>query len=263
MNVNYLLHSLKHYVFHKLNDSGLHSLHSPFMYQFYQLCVLKRAVDFNESPIINCRNSLLNNHQIIEFHDLGAGSRTHLNPLSKSISKIAKNSLSSRKKARFLANFSAFVEAKNIIELGTSLGISTQYLSFANPLSKIQTIEGISAIAQIAQNCFNQNHCANVQLIVAEFKDAFHQIRNDAPDLVFIDGNHSYQPTIEYFEFLRNKMEAQGFIIFDDLYWSPEMTKAWNDIYQSQEVTLSIDLFDFGIISFNKRFSKQHFQLRF
>ena len=52
--------------------------------------------------------------------------------------------------------------------------------------------------------------------------------------------------------------------IFDDIHWSKEMDQAWNEIKNSPDVTLTIDLFFIGIVFFNKDFKvKQHFTIRF
>jgi hypothetical protein len=43
----------------------------------------------------------------------------------------------------------------------------------------------------------------------------------------------------------------------DDIYWSEGMTKAWQAIKKHPDVTLSIDIFDIGIVFFRKELSKQ------
>jgi hypothetical protein len=51
-------------------------------------------------------------------------------------------------------------------------------------------------------------------------------------------------------------------LIFDDIYWSDEMAAAWEKIKLNSAVTLSVDLFYFGIVFFKKEFKeKQHFTL--
>jgi hypothetical protein len=51
-------------------------------------------------------------------------------------------------------------------------------------------------------------------------------------------------------------------MIFDDIYWNKDMEKAWQEIKNNQKVTVSIDLFYFGLIFFRKEQEKQHFILR-
>ena len=82
--------------------------------------------------------------------------------------------------------------------------------------------------------------------------------------MVYIDGNHRYVPTMEYFKLLLSKVNEHSVLIFDDIYWSSEMEKAWTEIKKQKEVTLTIDLFYIGIVFFRKENKeKQHFTISY
>jgi hypothetical protein len=51
-------------------------------------------------------------------------------------------------------------------------------------------------------------------------------------------------------------------IIFDDIYWSQGMKRAWRTICEDQRVQLSLDFYWFGVIFLNGRMQKEHFTLR-
>ena len=74
------------------------------------------------------------------------------------------------------------------------------------------------------------------------------------PFLLYIDGNHTYEATIKYFELALTKKDENTVIIFDDIYWSAGMTKAWQEIKNKKEVLLSIDTFYFGMVFFRSEF---------
>jgi hypothetical protein len=59
------------------------------------------------------------------------------------------------------------------------------------------------------------------------------------------------------------KATENTIFVFDDIYWSTEMKKAWDEISARPEVTISIDLYDLGIIFFRNNQEKQHFVLKF
>lgn len=82
-------------------------------------------------------------------------------------------------------------------------------------------------------------------------------------DLVFIDGNHSYEATIRYFEMLLSKVHNESIFIFDDIYWSEGMKKAWNEIQNHPSVQCTVDIFRWGIVFFRKEMQKEHFTIRF
>jgi predicted O-methyltransferase YrrM len=83
-------------------------------------------------------------------------------------------------------------------------------------------------------------------------------------DLLFVDGNHRKEATLEYFNIFLEKATPQSIFIFDDIHWSKEMEEAWKLIQQHNSVTLTIDLFFLGMVFFSKDFKvKQHFPIRF
>ncbi len=47
-----------------------------------------------------------------------------------------------------------------------------------------------------------------------------------------------------------SKATNDSVFVFDDIYWSVGMTRAWNEIKKDPKVTLSIDAFYFGFVFF-------------
>ena len=155
---------------------------------------------------------------------------------------------------------------KQIIELGTSLGITTAYLASANPAAKVTTFEGSNAIAKIAGHNHQLLGLTNVDLIEGNFDEQLPLwlAQNKSVDFAFIDGNHAFKPTMAYFEALLDVVEDHSILVFDDIHWSKEMEGAWAQISAHSRVTLSIDLFFIGIVFFRKEFAqKQQFSIRF
>ena len=84
------------------------------------------------------------------------------------------------------------------------------------------------------------------------------------PDLVFIDGNHREEPTIEYFDLVLKDASPGLILIFDDIHWSKGMEKAWSQICDDPRVTLTVDLFFLGLVFINPDFKvKQQFKIRY
>ena len=52
-------------------------------------------------------------------------------------------------------------------------------------------------------------------------------------------------------------------MIFDDIYWSVGMKKAWEEIKEYPEVTVTIDLFWIGLVFFRNDRVKEHFKVKF
>ena len=151
------------------------------------------------------------------------------------------------------------------IELGTSLGIGTSYIASQQTIKKIVTLEGSPEIAKKAKSNFEELGLKNIEIIVGKFDENLKKSIEPFSkiDLIYIDGNHQYQPTIDYFNFYIEHANDSTFLIFDDIYWSEGMKKAWEEISASPKINVSIDLFRMGIVCKRSKQAKQHFVLKY
>lgn len=255
------------YINYQLTSYTEHDLHSPFLYNFY-MELIKNENPFNDFEDLNAlRKQLQSNATTIEITDFGAGSKK-LNSNKRQIKQIAKHGIAQKKQAEFLYRLLNKFTPKTIVELGTSVGLTSLYLSKALPKSTIYTIEGCPALFQFSNELFktSTDSVSNIISINGNFNVEFPKLLSkiDSLDFLYIDGNHSYEPTINYFKLALEKKTANSIFIFDDIYWSDEMQKAWKEICAHIEVTLSLDLFYFGIVFFKtENKEKEHFVLRF
>ena len=103
-------------------------------------------------------------------------------------------------------------------------------------------------------------------MLKASFDDAFkNNVSNKKFDVVYIDGNHTYEATINYFNLLlKNNTNQNSVLIFDDIYWTPQMTAAWEEIKKHPAVTITIDLYKVGLVFFRKENKqKENFCLKY
>ena len=253
-----------HYFFTAANGKG-HGTHSPFVYKFITDILNDKKKYPEYKTIEQLRKQLLQEKKSIEVQDFGAGSRT-ISTKNRIVKDIAGSSLKPRKYAQLLFRIVRYFKPKNIIEIGTSLGITTCYLASASKNSKVITLEGSPGIAAIARKNFQMAKLENVHLIEGNFNDTLKNALSlfESIDLAFIDGNHTKEASLNYFSALMQAGNEESIFIFDDIHWSEEMDQAWNEIKDSTDVTLTIDLFFIGIVFFNKDFKvKQHFTIRF
>lgn len=247
---------------YRLKSFRLHGVHSPFVFDLYEHVICHDGYYAAYTTVEKLRQKLLQNHLPIQVTDLGAGSKT-LNLSSRPISNLAKVSAKPPKYGQLLFRLVNHFQPEIILELGTSLGITTAYLAKAQSKSKIYSFEGCPNIAAQASQNFRKLKIENINLVKGNLNQTLAPTVQKLPniDFVFFDGNHQYKPTLEYFEVCLQKRHINSVFIFDDIYWSPEMEKAWREICQHPAVTLSIDLFHLGLIFFRPQQPKQHFTL--
>ena len=145
------------------------------------------------------------------------------------------------------------------------MGITTLYLSLARPSAQVYTLEGAKSIADRAQQIFQCSKYTNVQLVLGNIDQTLPNVLSQLPrvDLAYVDANHHYEPTVRYFEQLVAKIHHDSIIVVDDIYWSDEMQRAWQYIKRHPAVTLSLDLFDAGIVFFLPLSARQDYTLMF
>lgn len=253
-----------HYYATASNGKG-HGVHSPFVFSFITKVLNDKRHFYAYESIESVRQLLLLENKQILIEEFGAGSRVNKTRL-RSIHEIASSSLKPKKFGQLLFRMADVFSPKNILELGTSLGITTAYLAAANPTATIVTLEGSIEIAEIARANFERLNLHNVQQVIGNFDDTLSTTLStfDKVDMVFIDGNHRYEPTVRYFHQLLPLTNEYSILIFDDIHWSHEMEMAWEEIIHDPSVTLTIDLFFIGLVFFRKENkATEHFKIRF
>jgi predicted O-methyltransferase YrrM len=251
------------YIYFIGRSNNSHGIHSPFVFNLYNEVLNVKKEYYFVGPIESLRASYLNNHEEIDMIDLGAGSTLGVASKRK-ISKIAATSLQSSKNAALLFRLVDYFQPKNIIELGTSLGITTSYLAKASKKSNIISVEGNPALASIAKQGFQKLAIQNITCKSGSFDTHFLPSLNELKqvDFILFDGNHRLEPTMKYFEQSLPFINENTVFVFDDIYWSEEMKQAWQKIKGNSQVSITIDLFDMGLVFFRKGHKKQDFLLR-
>lgn len=249
-----------------LSSGNEHSIHSPFLFDLYTQVIASKK-DSNPDYVFlkSLRKELLRSNQEIEILDLGAGSRRNKSNVRK-IKTIAKNAEKPEKFGELFNRLIRRFQPQTILELGTSLGLTTLYMSRARPDSQIISFEGCPETAKIARENFEKSEAENIEIVIGNIDETLPKELAKLPapvDYAYFDANHRYEPTVRYFENCLTYAHNDSLFIFDDIYWSPEMTKAWEYIKQHPQVTLTVDLFWIGLVFFRKEQVKEHFVLRF
>ena len=242
-----------------------HGMHSPFVFQFIKKVLNNKDKMVPPSSIEALRKELLSNKKDIQIKDLGAGSRLQTNAIRK-ISTLARRDVKPKKYGQLLYRLAHYYQPKTIIELGTSLGITTAYLAAANEGAEVYTVEGSPSIHNLAVDNFNLLNFKNIDAIEGNFDTVLPRIleKQSRIDLAYVDGNHRLKPTLHYFELLLTKAHNDTIFVFDDIHWSAEMEEAWESIKNNEAVTATIDLFFIGIVLLRNEFkTKQHFKVYF
>ena len=253
------------YLIHKLTAKSQvgHGVHSPFVYNFIRDVIREDSVAIPPEYIEAIHKNNLNSNAPISLQTLGAKSLSLKE--SSTLGNVVKQSSVSQKNGRLLYRISSWANPRYILEIGTSVGISTMYIAAASPFAKITTLEGNADKVEQARKNFSLADLNNITLIEGDFNLTLNMALSVKPrlDLVFFDGNHQTEPTLHYFKQCLELSHEKSVFIFDDIRWSKEMYNTWQILKKHNSVSISIDLFNMGILFFREGIAKQHFKVNF
>jgi len=252
------------WVEHLVKARTRHSVHSPFVYKLTNE-VLRVDDELPEFAAIEAlRDDLLLSDQVIRVNDLGAGSRLLDEPV-RQVSDMARTSLKPARQAQLLFRLARLFAPTNVLELGTSFGLSTLYMARGAEDALVTTIEGCPQTYRIAQHHFERLRQRNINPVLGSFRSSLPFVVRTAEklDMVFLDGHHAKDPTLEYFELCLTKAHNDSVFILDDIHWSKGMEAAWEEVKKHPRVSVTIDLYDMGLVFFRQEQAPQHFRLRY
>ncbi len=256
----------KRYLTYLAKAKTRYKVHSPFVFDLVEN-VLKDKTEYPEfKKIETYKKNISRSKTIIETIDLGARSENkHFTTSLEKVGDIVKRRSQHKSQARLLYRLGRHFQPENILEFGTAAGISTAYIKAPVPESKMITMEGCASLANVAAGNLKKLQIKNVNICIGDFDVLLPNVlkKFDRLDFVFFDGNHRCEPTLDYFNRCVELAHEDTVFIFDDIHWSPGMDDAWSTIKKDNRVSISLDVFWFGLIFFRKGITKQDFIIRY
>lgn len=253
------------YVSYLKRSKSKQYIHSPFLFELMNKVFSNAGENLESSfePIEKLRNELKTNSLHFEFEDFGAGGDTKRRK-KVSVAELATRSLKQKKYAIFLNRLATHLKSKSIVELGTSLGITTSYLSRVEN-STISSVEADRSVNCIAMENWKRLKIKNIHSFVFDINEGLDALFDQLQkiDFLFIDANHREEAMIRYYIQAIPYLHQQSVVVFDDIHWSKNTLSAWNKVKARPEVTLSFDIFQMGVLFFNKDLSKEDFCLKY
>lgn len=150
-----------------------------------------------------------------------------------------------------------------ILELGTSLGISTLALALSLPENEIITVEGCPSLASIAQENLQRHGAGNAEVVNAEFSAALSKLRKDdvMVSFAFIDGNHRGAALLKYLSEIE-KMGEEMIIVADDIRLSRDMYGAWRSHLDENRTSAAMETLRFGILFRRRSITPGRYRVR-
>ncbi len=210
------------------------------------------------------RAGLLSSQERVSRTDLGAGSRAHKRIASdgrdlRRVAELAQNSLTPLADVQSLVRWLRTVRPDGrFLELGTSLGVTTAHLATSG--WHIDTWEGCPDTLRLAQEGWKELGCdANITAKLGAFNDHIEALKDDAWDVVYLDGHHQGEATLNLAKALAPRTAVA--MVVDDIAWSRDMYRAWEVLRMQDEWRVTFTWRGRGFLLKAPNMARQHFNL--
>lgn len=242
---------------------GKHRVHSPFVYSFIENVLEDQRWFYAFDEIEFQRKALAKIDLKIKLKYNIQGAKKQYDAYT--LKSLIKTSVLNPYKCRVLFRTLEFLELKKGLELGSSIGISSSYLAKAVSPGILYCMTENAALCDLANKVHKSLNITNCNNLCKSFNEIMEetQLKFDEADFVFINGIESSRDTVRYFEQVLPFLHEKSIIIINDIYRSGKIHEDWQRIKSNKKVTLSIDLFYFGIVFFSPDFKeRQNFRLK-
>lgn len=256
---------LKHYL-SAWNTTG-EGIHSPYLFHIVRFLMRDRNSYYCFADIERRREMLKACEDVLDVVDFGSKGTKEGAHISRRVCDIADTHLESPGIGQLLFRLVLFMgqdgkRPLQILELGTSLGITTAYLASADSRNAVETLEGSEAVLEVAKGVWKTLKLENIECHVGNIDDTLLIHAREKLDLAYVDANHTYEATKRYVSYLLPRMTEKGVIVIDDIHYSEEMERAWNELKADERVTTSMDLFHVGLLFVDSHYLKRHYKIR-
>jgi len=236
------------------------------VFDFVNKVLRDRTTYADYALLDDIKAKLIARNDLIETVDFGAGAgnKKYATKILR-LGSLVKLRSQRKKQLELLYRLTKYFKPTSILEFGTAAGVSASYLKRGYPEASLLSMEGCASVAAIAEEVFTELKLKDVEVKVGNFDSILPSLLRqlDTLDFVFFDGNHRKEPTLNYFQQCLALVNENSVFIFDDIHWSPGMESAWKEIKKDPAVSLTIDLFWFGLVFFRKGIEKQNFIIRY
>lgn len=250
------------YLNFRLRARSRYRIHSPFLFELVNEVFRDKRRFYAFDEIENIRGKLLSDKSVIEENHFGERSKA-LRKAQRRLGEEVRTASLPAPYGRLLFRTVDYLRPANILELGTSAGISTLYLASAASSVPVITLEGSASLAAVARQQIAAMKLNNVTVIEGNFNDTLQAALRQMgkAGFIFIDGDHRKSSLLNYVGQCLERINDDSVMVIDDIYWSQGMKEAWTEIISLPQVTMSIDLFRLGMLFFREGMMKQHLKV--
>lgn len=255
--------SLKHslLIYRKIRHSKGHGIHSPFVFNLITKVIRERGSFYRFKDIELLRKRLLQNETPIFYTDTGR----KIKQRKSTIAEVVRREAIQPKTGALLFRLTNYFKAEHILHIGSSMGLSTLYMtSYAPGLTGV-SLESTPEFASIAKWVYGQAARTHIDQQVGKYEELLPVILRENPciDFVFFNTRREQINILALFKLCMQHTDPDCVFVFDGIRSNKHILSNWKDICNLPEVTVTIDLYNVGIVFVNKKLYKRNYKVYF
>ena len=178
--------------------------------------------------------------------------------ISDYLSVYHQKELTPNKRHRLAFRLVNYFGAKNILEIGSGMGISTLFLTASSSLSECLCVEKNKDNREIAKRLYMD---FDRQTTILEEPPVLPLKTN--LDCIFINLDYYSDLSEDYLDALCKQCHNKSFIVVTGIRRNKAYNRLWKHLSSNNLRTVELDLFNIGIIFFDKQLSRWEYKISF
>jgi predicted O-methyltransferase YrrM len=157
-----------------------------------------------------------------------------------------------------LANY---FKPQNILQIGSSPGLSTLYLTSYTAGLKCISLERVPEFASVAGQVYSRAARTSIDLRVGDYGELLPGILREmgTVDFLFLNCRRGQEDARGLFTACLPCLKEDSVVVCEGIRSDKSMRRFWKDVCAHPEVTVALDLFSIGIILFRKKLHKKKY----
>ena len=238
-----------------------YGVHSPFVFNLITKVIEERCSYYSFYDIELIRKQLLFRDDVIAYPDRQQKGKL----CRRTVGEIVEREAIKPKHGALLFRLTNYFKSRNILQLGSSMGLSTLYLTSYAPGLKCIALENVPEFAPIARIAYEKGGHNPVDLRIGSNKELLPQALEDLKQVDFVFFNTLYEQPDNVWLFNECTKYAHdgSLFVFEGIKANQKMREFWKEICARPEVTVTIDLYSMVIVFFNKKLHKRNYIVYF
>lgn len=244
-------------LYRKIRHRRGDGVHSPFVFNLITKVIRERAVYYCFQEIEALRKELLQSKETILCPD-----RRHKGKFCRTtVAAAVKREAVRPKYGALLFRLTNRFRSKSILQIGSSLGLSTLYLTLYAPALKCVSLERVPAFASIAGQLYSRAARTAIDVRIGDYKELLPGILREmgTVDFLFLNGRREQEDMLWLFTACLPYLTDDAVLVCEGIKSSRAMRCFWKEVCRHPEVTVTLDLFAAGIVFFDKKLYKRNY----